>query len=453
MSANASEQASDNKDGLLARFMQLLSQIQPNELKASIASFAFVFILMASYYIIKPIRDGMASDWTDAEVSWLWTVNFFVTIVVTFLYGLALSVSRLKLVVPGVYGFFALSFVLFALGNGRIADAKLVDQAFYVWVSLFALFHVSVFWSFMADLFNKEQAKRLFGFIGTGASVGGLVGPLIPVALAGTVGNNTLIIIAAVMLLLVIPLVPYLEKLKGTQLGNASLQGESVARQTIGGNPFAGFTTFIRSPYLLGIGLFLLLYTSIGSFIYFELKNLLEVYPRGTRTQIQSGINWAINFFTIVTAIVATGRIATRYGLSVTLALIPAMMAGGLVALAILPLVWLVIILQVSLRAGNYAITRPGREMLFTLVDRESRYKTKPVIDTVIYRGGDTVNAWAFAGLTEGMGLGMAPVALIGAAIAALWAIVGVGLGRAYNRDRNPVTHAPAEPAALISPT
>jgi AAA family ATP:ADP antiporter len=288
----------------------------------------------------------------------------------------------------------------------------------------------------MADLFNKEQAKRLFGFIATGASVGGLVGPLIAIVLAEYISNNALIIFAAVLLVGVMPLIPYLERLKATELGNAGLDGGAGQKKTIGGNPFAGFTTFIRSPFLLGIGLFLLLYTSMGSFIYFELKNLLEVYPRGTRTQIQSGINWAVNFFTIVTAVVATSRLTTRFGLAVTLALIPAIMAGGLVVLAILPVVWLVIFLRVTLNAGNYAITRPAREMLFTLVDREVRYKTKPVIDTVVYRGGDTLNSWAFAGLTEGLGLKMSIVALIGAVIAAIWTVTGASLGRVYNREK-----------------
>jgi AAA family ATP:ADP antiporter len=365
----------------------------------------------------------------------LWTINFFLTFIVTFLYGAALSVSRLKVVVPGVYAFFASTFIIFALGNGQVQDPTLVDKAFYVWVSLFALFHVSVFWSFMADLFNKEQAKRLFGFIATGASVGGLVGPVIAIVLAEYVSNNALIIVAALMLVAVMPLIPYLERLKATELGNAGLDG-SGGQKSIGGNPFAGFTTFIRSPFLLGIGLFLLLYTSMGSFIYFELKNALEVFDRGTRTQIQSGINWAVNFLTIVTAIVATSRLTTRFGLSVTLALIPAIMAGGLVTLAILPVVWLVIALRIILNAGNYAITRPAREMLFTLVDREVRYKTKPVIDTVVYRGGDTLNSWAFAGLTEGLGLGMSPVAIIGAVIAGIWAITGIALGRVYNKDK-----------------
>lgn len=428
----------NHKPGLVAGFMQGLSKIEPNELKATFASFAFVFILMSSYYILKPVRDAMASDWSDAEVATLWTINFFLTFIVTFLYGAALSVARLKVVVPGVYAFFALTFIVFALGNGQVSDPTMIDKAFYVWVSLFALFHVSVFWSFMADLFNKEQAKRLFGFIATGASVGGLVGPLIAIVLAEYISHNALVIVAALMLVMVMPLIPYLETLKVSELGNATLVSDG-AQQRIGGNPFAGFTTFIRSPFLLGIGLFLLLYTSIGSFIYFELKNLLEVYDRGTRTQIQSGINWAVNFFTIVTAVVATGRLTTRFGLSVTLALIPAIMASGLVALAILPVVWLVVILRVVLNSGNYAITRPAREMLFTLVNREVRYKTKPVIDTVVYRGGDTLNGWAFSGLTEGLGLGMSPVAIIGAVIAGIWAIVGVGLGRVYHKDKGAV--------------
>ncbi len=426
----------DKKPGLLASFMRGLSQIEPNELKATFASFAFVFILMSSYYILKPVRDAMASDWSDAEVATLWTINFFLTFIVTFLYGAALSVARLKVVVPGVYAFFAITFIVFALGNGQFTNPTLIDKAFYVWVSLFALFHVSVFWSFMADLFNKEQAKRLFGFIATGASVGGLVGPAIAIVLAEYVSNNVLVIIAALMLVLVIPLIPYLEKLKATALGNGTLESNA-AQKAIGGNPFAGFTTFIKSPFLLGIGLFLLLYTSMGSFIYFELKNLLEVYDRETRTQIQSSINLAVNVFTIITAIVATSRITTRFGLSVTLALIPAVMALGLVALALLPVVWLVIVLRVTLNAGNYAITRPAREMLFTLVDREVRYKTKPVIDTVVYRGGDTLNSWAFAGLTEGLGLGMSPVAIIGAIIAAIWAFVGFGLGRVYHKEHD----------------
>ncbi len=404
-------------------------------MKATLASFAFVFLLMTSYNILKPIRDSMASDWSDSEVAQLWTINFFITLGINFIYSAALSIARLKVVVPSVYGFFALSFVAFAFGQQAVADPVALNKAYYIWVSLFALFHISVFWSFMADLFNKEQAKRLFGFIATGASVGGLVGPLLPTVLAAFVGNDALMVIAALLLLPVIPLIAYLERQKTTTLNNAEQQ-TTAKSQTIGGNPFAGFTLLIKSPFLIGISVFLFFYTSLGSFTYFELKNLLSSYDGETRTQIQAGITFAINALTIITAMFATGRIASRYGVSVTLALIPVLMMGGLVTVGILASIWLVVGLQVILKAGNYAITRPAREMLFTLVNREERYKTKPVIDTVVYRGGDVINGWSFAALTEGLGLGMGPVAFVGAVVAAVWALMGVILGRAYQKDQ-----------------
>lgn len=419
----------------LANLMQALSKIEPQEMKATLASFAFVFLLMTSYNILKPIRDSMASDWSDSEVAQLWTINFFITLGINFIYSAALSIARLKVVVPSVYGFFALSFVAFAFGQQTVADPVALNKAYYIWVSLFALFHISVFWSFMADLFTKEQAKRLFGFIATGASVGGLIGPLLPTILAAFVSNDALMVIAALLLLPVIPLIAYLERQKTTSLNNAA-QHTNQTSQTIGGNPFAGFTLLIKSPFLIGISIFLFFYTSLGSFTYFELKNLLSSYDGETRTQIQAGITFAINALTIITAMFATGRIASRYGVSVTLALIPVLMMGGLVTVGILASLWLVVGLQVILKAGNYAITRPAREMLFTLVNREERYKTKPVIDTVVYRGGDVINGWSFAALTEGLGLGMGPVAFVGAIVAAVWALMGVILGRAYQKDQ-----------------
>jgi AAA family ATP:ADP antiporter len=273
-----------------ARWMQKLAQIEPEELGATLASFAFVFVLMTAYYILKPVRDAMASDWTDAEVSWLWTINLLITLALNLAYGLALSVARLKVVVHALYSCFALSFLLFAFGSGSAAHGGTVDKAFYVWVSVFSLFHVSVFWSFMADLYNKEQARRLFGFIATGASVGGLVGPLVPVVLAGTISSRAMMALAALLLLGTIPLIGLLERLKSTALHNAA-DATAAARQSVGGHPFAGFTLLLRSPFLLGIAVFLFFYTAVGSFIYFELKNLLAPYDAATRLQIQSGIN------------------------------------------------------------------------------------------------------------------------------------------------------------------
>ena len=184
---------------------------------------------------------------------------------------------------------------------------------------------------------------------------------------------------------------------------------------------------------LLAIGLFLFLYTFISAFVYFELKNLLDVYDTETRTQIWANMDLAVNSLTILVAVFATGRIVKRLGMPSTLALIPVLTGVGLMMLAAAPLVGVVVALQIIRRAGEYAVSRPAREMLFTTVDRETRFKAKPVIDIVIYRGGDMLSAWAFTGLTQVFGLGLAAVALIGAVVAALWAFTGIYLGQRFN--------------------
>jgi len=417
----------------LTRIVKTATKVEPNELTATLLSFFFVFILMTAYFIMRPVRDAMASDWSDVEVSLLWTTTFFLSIIAVSVYGAAISFVRFRLLVPGVYGFFALSFFVFYSGSTFIADPILVDKGFYVWLSVFSLFHLSVFWSFMSDLFNKEQALRLFGFIATGASVGAIVGPLLTAQLVSRVGTGNMMLISATMLLVPIPIILVLEKLKRTTLDNKDVQVDLSAQQAIGRNPFAGFSIFLKSPYLIGIGLFIVLYVAIGSFVYFELKNLLEVFTRDERTQIWAYIDFAVNTLAILTAMFVTSRITTRFGMATTLALIPALMAIGMLVIALSPVVAVVAGLQVARRAGNYAITRPGREMLFTIVDRETRFKAKPVIDIVLYRGGDMVTAWAFTLLTSVVGLGLGAVAAIGAVIAAIWSFVAVYLGRSFD--------------------
>jgi AAA family ATP:ADP antiporter len=243
---------------------------------------------------------------------------------------------------------------------------------------------------------------------------------------------------------LTLPLIRWLQHLKVTDLHN-----DEVAIDTdnlvIGGNPLAGFSAFLQSRFLLGIGLFLFLYTAIGSFVYFELKNLLDVYDMETRSQIWANMDLAVNSLTILVAVFATGRIASHFGMPFTLASIPALIGAGMLLLAAAPLVGVIVALQIIRRAGNYAISRPAREMLFTAVDRETRFKAKPVIDIVIYRGGDMLNAWAFTALSQGLGLGMAAMALVGAFIAVLWTVNGVYLGRQFNA-MNPVDPVGANP-------
>jgi len=424
-----------DNNSIFARFMKAASKIESHEIRSVIVSFLFVFTIMAAYYILRPVRDAMASDWSDTELSLLWNLNFFVSLAVVALYGTAVSRVRFRVLVPGVYAFFAASFVAFYLGAESLVDRTLVDKSFYLWVSVFSLFHVSVFWSFMSDLFNKEQSGRLFAFIAAGASAGALAGPLIPAVFAGIIGTDKLMMIAAALLVLPIPMILFLERAKIIDLNNESVHVDPRAA-SIGGNPLAGFRMFLTNRYLLGIGAFILLYTAIGSFAYFEQKNLLADFDRATRTQILGWVDVAVNFLTFGLGMFATSRIVTRFGMPTTLALVPFFMAGCLLVLAFAPILTVVLALQIARRGGNYGITRPAREMLFTGVDRETRFKAKPVIDIVVYRGGDAISGTAFASLTDGLGLGLGAMAAVGAGIAAVWGFVGRYLGRTFDREK-----------------
>ena len=416
------------------KFLKTASRIEEREIKAVIFSFLFVVVLMSAYYILRLVRDAMASDWTDAEVSWLWTINFFISTAIVALYGLMVSKFRFRLLVPVMYGIFAGSFVIFYFLASISDDRTIIDKAFYVWVSVFSLFHISVFWSFMSELFSKEQSGRLFGIIAVGASVGGLIGPSITAFFSVSLGTDNLMLIASMMLLIPIPIIFYLQTLKVTDLNNEELD-LTTPNQSIGGSPFAGFKMFFSNPYLLSIGLFIFLYTGISSFVYFELKNLLSDLSRSERSVIWAQMDLAVNILAISAGLFATSRIVTRFGMPLTIALVPVMICIGLLVLAISPFLGVVVMLQIIRRAGNYAVTRPAREMLFTLVDQETRFKAKPVIDIVAYRGGDMLMAWLFTGLTQGLGLGLAAVAAFGAGMAALWSLVGIYLGRWFERD------------------
>ena len=419
---------------LMKRFLKSASMVKEQEVRAVIFSFLFVVLLMSAYYILRPVRDSMASDWTDAEVSWLWTMNFFISTAIVALYGIMVSKFRFRLLVPAMYGIFAASFIIFYILGSISEDRTLIDKTFYVWVSVFSLFNISIFWSFMSELFSKEQSGRLFGIIAVGASVGGLIGPSITAFFSVSLGTDKLMLIASMMLLIPIPIIFHLQSLKVKDLNNEKLDSASI-NQSIGGNPFAGFKMFFSNPYLLSIGRFILLYTGISSFVYFELKNLLSDFSRPERSVIWAQMDLAVNILAISTGLFATGRIVTKFGMPATIAMVPVMICIGLLVLAISPLLGVVVMLQIIRRSGNYAVTRPAREMLFTLVDQETRFKAKPVIDIVAYRGGDMLMAWLFTGLTQGLGLGLAAVAGVGAGIAALWSLVGIYLGRWFERD------------------
>ena len=423
----------------VSKFINLSTRIKPNEIRATLLSFSFVFLLMTAYFILRPVRDAMSSDWTDTELSWLWTSTFFFSFLAVSLYGEIISRIKFNYVVPGVYVFFSISFFAFNFLSLILIDPDIINKIFYVWLSVFSLFHVSVFWSFISNIFSKEQAPRLFGFIASGASIGAILGPSVPILFANQVGTMNLLIIAGIILLIPVPLISWLEKIQFSELKNHKVNLDET-KNTIKKDFLSGFSSLIKNPYLISISLFILFYVVMNTFIYFELRKLLIDFDRDARTQIWASIDLIVNVLAIVTAIFLTGRITARFGMPTTLALIPVLMVLGWLVVAISPILLFLIGLQIIRRAGNYAITKPGREMLFTLVDNEARYKVKPVIDIVVYRGGDMLTAWFYTFLTATLGLGLSGVSIIAAAVASLWALTGLYLGKRYKIQRTAET-------------
>ena len=419
----------------LTRIIKAATKVEPNELKATLLSFFFVFSIMTAWFILRPVRDALSSDWTDEQLSWLWTSTFFFSAIAVSVYGAVISQLRFKIIVPSVYTFFAVSFIGFYIAGSMLGDNDLVNRIYYVWASVFGLFHLSVFWTFMSGLYNKEQAKRLFSVIGFGATAGAIVGPAFVSLFAENIGSLNMLLISAGLLLVPIPIIASLDKLRATDLGNPDAQQDLLRDNRLGVNPFSGFTRFASNPYLLWIGLFILLYVAMNTFLYYEIRKAIEDLDREQRAQIWASIDLAVNLLAAVTALFATGRLATRVGMSKTLALVPIVMAVGWMAVAVSPIMMTVLVVQIIRRAGNYAITRPGREMLFTLIDNETRFKSKPVIDTVVYRGGDVATAWFYTKLVSVFGLGLAGIGIVGAVIAGIWALVGAYLGRTYDRE------------------
>ena len=410
------------------------TKIKPDEFRAVILSFAFIFSILAAYYIIRAVRDGLSSNWSDAELSTVWTMTFFISFLVVSFYSYICSKVNFKYLVPGIYGFFSLTFFCaYALLNIN-PETELVRKAFYIWVSVFSLLNISVFWSFMADIFNKEQAKRLFGFIAAGSSLGAIIGPTITLIFAERLGSEALILVSSTMLFIPLTIAVLLGKAT-----DSNGQNQQNNENAMGGNFWDGFLEFLKPPImknlLFGIGMFIVIYTGMSTFVYFAIKNILTDIDQDTRTQIWAGIDLAVNILAVFTAMFGTARLTKKFGLKVTLPLVPMIIIFGMLILAISPILWVVVGLQVVRRAGEYAITKPAREMLFTTLDRDVRFKGKSVIDVVVYRAGDIMWAWLFTGLTQVLGLTLVGVAAVGSAVALIWSYLGFRLGKHFDAE------------------
>ena len=409
-----------------------VAKIEKNEVAAVLLAFGLVLVLMTSYSILKPLRDALGADWGNVGLSITWTINFGLSLFAVALYGVALTFIRFRTMVPAVYVFFALTFLALYLFRTTLSDPTLVNKGFYVWVSVFSLFNLSVFWSFMTDVFNKEQARRVFGVIAAGTTVGAIVGPVITASLVDRLGANGLLLMSAGLLTVPVLVIPVLRRLKLTQLHNEESLAEPGSQQALGTNPFAGFSVLFSDRYLLWLCAFILFYVTINTFVYFEIQDLTREYSLEFRAKVWSLIEITTNVLTLITAALITSRIVSKLGMQTALAMVPGLVALGIIVLVASPVLLILAIFQIGRRVGNYAITRPSREMLFTVLDRETRFKAKPVIDVVVYRGGDVLTAWVFTLLADKLGFGLVGIAAVIGGVAIAWILVAIRLGRIY---------------------
>lgn len=429
--------------GTLAR----LIDVQPGEGRALAWSWAYIFSILAAYYVLRPIRDQMGVAGGIENLPWLFTATLVGMLALNLPFAYLVKRMPRARFVPITYRFFAANILAFAL-TLYLAPPEWgvwIGRVFFVWLSIFNLFVVSIFWATIVDVFSNAQGKRLFGFIAAGATLGAIAGSATTAILAKNVPTWGLMLCAVVLLEVAVFCMRGLSALS-TQLHEVPGSHGGVADgqdRTIGGSVLAGVTRTLASPYLINISLFLLLFSVTSTFLYFEQAGIAKrSFPdRGAQTAFFASVDLAVNVLTLGIQLFLTGRIVNRIGVALTLAILPAFSILGFAALALWPTIGVIVAFQVLRRAGNFAIARPVREVLFTVVPREDRYKAKSFIDTVVYRLGDQVGAWSFTGI-QGIGLGSASVAGAAIPLSMAWLVNSVWLGRAQERRR-------AEQAAL----
>jgi ATP:ADP antiporter, AAA family len=401
----------------------------PAERAAALWSFAYFFTLLAGYYVLRPLRDQMGIAGGVKTLPWLFTATFVALLAAQPLYGALVARLPRTRFIPIVYHFFALNLVLFWLLLTLGISATLVARVFFVWVSVFNLFAVAVFWSFMADLFTSEQGKRLFGFIGAGGTAGALLGPVITIGLSVPLGPANLLIVAIVFLELAVLCAHRLETV------TASHPGSLARKRRLGGGAFAALPALFRSPYLLGVGAWVSLLSFGATILYFEQANIVSatVHGAGAQTRIFASIDLAVGLLTLATQVFATGRVLGRFGVGAAAAALPAVYVAGFAVLAAIPSLVVVLVFQVVQRWMNFAIANPARQVFFTVVGREDKYKAKNLIDVVIYRGSDALYGWVFDSL-QVLGLKLAGIALWSLPVVAGWLVLSLALGRTQER-------------------
>ena len=407
--------------------------LQAHEARPVLGGFALFFLLFCGYFMLRPVRETMGITGGVDNLHWLFTGTFVATVAAMPLFGWIASRVARRRILYWVYGFFAANLVLFALGLLRTPDDVWLARGFYVWLSVFNMIAISLAWSVLVDLFSAGEAKRLFPAVAAGASAGGLAGPLLGVALVGAIGHAGLLLLSALL------------------LGGAGIAAWRVQRwrdahplatdaahgraRPLGGNPFAGLVDVLRSPYMLGIALFVVLLASANTFLYIEQARLVEAaFPdKAAQTRVFGLIDVTVQALAIVSQLFITGRIAQRLGIGVLLVGVPLLVGAGFAWLALAPTFGVFVAVMIVRRAGEYGFMRPGREMLWTAVTVSAKYKAKNFTDSVVYRAGDMASAWVKTGV-DALAATPALAMLVGAAVCVAWAANGHLLAKVQAR-------------------
>jgi len=415
--------------------------VRPGEERATLLACLYFFFTMASYFVLRPIRDEMAVASGVKSLSWLFAGTMTAMLLVNPLYGALVVRFPVKRFIAITYQVFALCLVLFYLLWRAGVNPTWTGRVFFVWTSVFNLFVVSVFWSVMADSFRSAQAKRLFGFIAVGGTLGSITGSAITATLVRALGSVNLLLVSMVLLEAAALLVALLPApgpgaVRDDDAAAEADAGPALRRRAIGGSMWAGITHVMRSPYLTGIAGFLILYTLGSTVLYFAQTDIIGAHfaSRDARTEALARIELTVQSVTALTQLFLTGRLIRTIGLPAALALMPAISVIGFAALGIsgwglVPVLGTYVAFNVARRASNYAVLNPAMEVLFTVVPREDKYKAKSFIETFVYRLGDQLGAWGYAGLAAS-GMGLPAISWVAVPVSMLFLGVGVWLGR-----------------------
>lgn len=421
--------------------LEKLINVEREEVAALLASAAYFFFVLAAYYVIRPVRDNMGAAGGVNNLSWLYTATIIAMFIVNPLFSLLVAQLGRYRFVSISYRFFALNLLIFYVLMKVLpaADFVWIGRIFYVWTAVFNLFVVSIFWQFMSDLWHTSQSKRLFGFIGVGGTFGGILGSSLTALLATVLGVANLLLLSALLLETALFLVRRLPDPSGDMRVDmelptgqkAEVHAASIeAERPIGGSPLAGIAHALRSPYMLGIAAYILLYTITTTVIYFQKIDIVAraFTDQNVRTAFFAKVDLAVNVVTVLTQMFLTGRIIKALGVGLTLALLPILSVFGFTGLGFVPTLAVLVVFESLRRAGNYAIARPTRETLYTVLEREDKFKAKAFIDTFIYRLGDALAAWFYPvfGL---FGLALSGIAFATVPLAGIWLVIGLWLG------------------------